>query len=149
MAGAPDEEREALSPGACYLVGRPSKEDAAVDLVKVMKKRSVRVKIQGVVRVQVTTGESEMSVGREGDTLGAKGGSAEGRVGHGGQCREQGGAQGGGSVESRVGAEGGGVLGRVGHRLQLLGSPECGPAHPPALAMFLPRGDRLRGGQRP
>ena len=66
MAGAPDEEREALSPGACYLVGRPSKEDAAVDLVKVMKKRSVRVKIQGVVRVQVTTGESEMSVGREG-----------------------------------------------------------------------------------
>ena len=116
MAGAPDEEREALSPGACYLVGRPSKEDAAVDLVKVMKKRSVRVKIQGVVRVQVTTGESEMSVGREGDTLGAQGGSAEGRVGH---------------------------------RLQLLGSPECGPAHPPALAMFLPRGDRLRGGQRP
>ena len=83
MAGAPDEEREALSPGACYLVGRPSREDTVVDLIKVMKKRSVQVKIQGVVRVQVTTGESEMSVGREGDTLGAQRGSAEGRVGHG------------------------------------------------------------------
>ena len=33
---------------------------------------------------------------------------------------------------------------------QLPSSPECGPAHPPALAMFLPGGDqRLRGGQMP
>lgn len=65
-------------------MGRPSSGDAAVDLTKVMKKRSVQVEIQAVVGVQVTTGGSERSVGLDGDRRGPRG--AARRAGRGKGC---------------------------------------------------------------
>lgn len=74
-----------------------------MDLTKVMKKGSVQVKIRAVVWVQVTTGESERSVGLDGDTWGAQG--AAWGAGRG---------TGGGGTEGT----GGSMEGRAGHRLQ-------------------------------
>ena len=82
---------------ACYLVGRPQQRGRRSGSYNGDEKRSVQVEIQGVVRVPVTTGKSETSVGWEGDPLGAQGdgeqGGAQGLCG--GLCGARGGGRGG------------------------------------------------------